>query len=456
MIGIGLLVAAVLGLPRHAQANDDLAALVIQQAELLRRLDARVVELEAQVEALQRPAAVQGSAVAVVDAGAAKAAVASVGGSFRLRGGPEWTAADGIASAKLRGRLQTEYWGTDGSTTGVDYPSGMLVRAIRLGLEGRINPVLSYVAEIDFGVGQTVINDAYLQYKGKGPFFVRAGNIKPDFSLENMTGIHQTVFMERGLPNIFAISDETLAVSAGTSGKNWSFGASVFGDTPNVEIEGDEAVGIAARTTFAPILSQNSVLHFGVSAMRRHLGSDAGTDFRIRQRPESRVFPTRLIDTGRIPTKDVTILGAEIAAVRGPWTFQAEHIRSNVDLRSGATVDFDGAYTFASWFATGESRPYNASTGKFGRIKPKRAFGDGGWGAIEFGLRYSTLDLTDGPVLGGEQDNLTFGINWYFTEYSKTMFNWAHFDADKSLATRPLGSPRNEGDAFGLRAQVDW
>ncbi len=470
-----LAVIACVALPARAQSTDALTDVVQRQAAMLERLDARVRELEKQIEELRAPLSAGTIAAPIAAPGASTASATAAptpqsvsssvvataipatppSGTFRFRGGPEWTAADGIASVKLRGRLQSEFWGVSGSDS-VDYPSGSLIRAVRLGLEGRINPVLSYVAEIDFGVGQTVINDAYLQYKGKGPFFVRAGNIKPDFSLENMTGVHQTTFMERALPNTFAISDETLAVAIGTSGRNWSFGATVFGDTPGIELDGDEGRGFSSRVTYAPILSGDRLLHIGASAYRRHLGADAGLGFRIRQRPESRVFLTRLVDTGRIDADDFTVIGAEFATVRGPWSLQAEHLVAKADLRNRSSREFSGSYVFGSWFATGESRTYSASNGKFARLKPKRAFGEGGPGALEFALRYSTLDLVDGPVLGGTEDNFTLGVNWYLTEYSKLMFNWVHFDISESGAATPLGYKEHEGDALGLRVQVDW
>lgn len=451
--------------PATAIAAQPIEELVQKQAEMLSILDARVKELEGQVESLRRsqadtPAPVAQVAPATPSSGTAPAgadhAVSSVGGTISFRGGPEWVAANGSTSMKLRGRLLSEYWGSMSSEDGVDYPSGTLMRALRLGVEGRINHVLTYVAEADFGVGQTVLNDAYLQYKGNGPFFLRAGNIKPEFSLENLTGVHQTTFMERALPNTFAISDETLAISAGTSGKQWSFGATAFGDTPATENIGDEGFGFASRLTFAPVNADRRVLHVGASAMRRQFSEDALVDFRIQQRPESRLFSARLVNTGPLDAEDLTVVGGELSAVIGSWSFQTEYLRATTGLRDGTSADFDGGYAYASWFATGESRPYSASAGKFGRLKPNRGFGEGGPGAIEIALRYSTVNLTDGLIQGGEQDNYTLGLNWYFTAYSKMMLNWVHFDVAGSEATRPLGSASHEGNLLGLRVQADW
>lgn len=49
----------------------------------------------------------------------------------------------------------------------------------------------------------------------------------------------------------------------------------------------------------------------------------------------------------------------------------------------------------------------------FGRVKPKSVVGKGGHGAWELAARYSSIDLTDSGIDGGEESDLTLGVNWY-------------------------------------------
>jgi phosphate-selective porin OprO/OprP len=100
-------------------------------------------------------------------------------------------------------------------------------------------------------------------------------------------------------------------------------------------------------------------------------------------------------------------------------------------MRSGNSPDlwFDGWYVFASWFVTGESRPYKRKVGNFGPVDAKSKYG-----AVELAARYSTIDLTNKDIKGGTQDNVSLGLNWYIGPHVRVMANyifvWADDDAD--------------------------
>jgi phosphate-selective porin OprO/OprP len=89
-------------------------------------------------------------------------------------------------------------------------------------------------------------------------------------------------------------------------------------------------------------------------------------------------------------------------------------------------LNFYGFYTEASWYLTGESRPYDRQTGAFKRLIPRRDFNwgkDGAWGALEAACRYSYTDLTDGDVSGGRLSLLMGELNWYLQPHIRLMFN---------------------------------
>ena len=90
--------------------------------------------------------------------------------------------------------------------------------------------------------------------------------------------------------------------------------------------------------------------------------------------------------------------GLELAGVYGRLSAQSEAFKARVNRNSGVTdVDFDGWYAQTGYFLTGESRPYNVSTGTFGRVKPAKPFNlrNNDWGAWEIVGRYSNTDLND-------------------------------------------------------------
>ncbi|MCI0637319.1 MAG: OprO/OprP family phosphate-selective porin, partial [Actinobacteria bacterium] len=110
----------------------------------------------------------------------------------------------------------------------------------------------------------------------------------------------------------------------------------------------------------------------------------------------------------------------------GPLSLQGEFIGTSVNRERFEVPDvgFSGWYVFGSWFLTGESRPYEFDTGVFGNLKPKSVVGKGGYGAWELLARYSSLDLNDRDIEGGDEQDVTLGLNWYPNSNLRLLLNY--------------------------------
>ena len=73
-----------------------------------------------------------------------------------------------------------------------------------------------------------------------------------------------------------------------------------------------------------------------------------------------------------IDTRD--LVGAELAFVYGPLSFQSEYYVNYINRITGADCKAQGAYAYVSYFLTGENRPYDRTRGIFGRVKPYENF----------------------------------------------------------------------------------
>ena len=100
----------------------------------------------------------------------------------------------------------------------------------------------------------------------------------------------------------------------------------------------------------------------------------------------------------------------------------------------------------AAWVLTGERQRYSVSSGTFGQIRPK-----GEYGAFELAARYSTIDLNDGLVTGGEEENWTAGANWYINRNMRVMLNYVN------AKTQPGSNGQNEeANALIARFQIAY
>ena len=263
------------------------------------------------------------------------------------------------------------------------------------------------------------LDDAYISYNGFERTSIIYGQQMEPFSLEEMGSGLSTTFMERALPNAL-VPGSTIGLSVHTYGSSWSTQAGLFSeDLATQKDQGDLGTGFTCRAVYNPFLSGGEIYHLGGSfSFRKITGGDT---VYFRYRPESGITNIRYVDTGDIAgIQTIGRCGLEGAAVLGPISFQAEYIGTFVNRGDGLeNLQFKGWYAFMSWFPTGKSRRYLPQKGTFGYPKIASTYG-----AVELAARYSTIDLSSASVMGGKEQNMTFGANWYLTPRIRLMANY--------------------------------
>jgi phosphate-selective porin OprO and OprP len=200
-------------------------------------------------------------------------------------------------------------------------------------------------------------------------------------------------------------------------------------------------------------------------------------------------------------THDVVTWGAEAVAVYGPASVQAEYYGSHYSRDPGAileastlgyyapggsTYEASGFYVYGTWYLTGESRAsaYRVKAlnpANFGQIKILDPLSKGGFGAWEAAFRFSEVNLNNGPyqgtyfnnlivlaptaamrsyvgnasVLGGREENITAGLNWYPETGFRMMLNWTRVMALSAPWNRAYLNNAHPNTVV-LRAQVNW
>jgi phosphate-selective porin OprO and OprP len=329
--------------------------------------------------------------------------------------------------------------------------SGTEMRRVRLTWDATLSSdwVLKGALEL---AGGADLRSTYIEYVGFPNSSYQFGKFKEPVSLEEISSSKYSTFMERGLPNDL-VPGRNVGIGGQHYGDGWGVSGGLFAGGEDGDDERDEGLALTGRLHFAPKPGPDRSRHIGVSASHRALGDSRS--IRFRARPESHVTGVRLVDTGLMEgVENVTWLGLEAALVAGPFSLQSEYLSVGLE-RSGGRPDlrFDGWYAYTSWFLTGESRNYDAANGRFGRVSPRRSLGQGGPGAIELGLRFSRLNLTDEEIIGGSQDNLTFGLNWYPTPNVRFMANYVKvLDLDRPASDFDGDRP----SVIQIRGQADF
>lgn len=306
---------------------------------------------------------------------------------------------------------------------------GSQIRRARINFSGEVGERVDWMTAIDFGGGSTNFRDVYV---GASDFFfgdIRAGQYREPYSLEQLTSSNNVTFIERSLMDSLVpgrnagvmIFNQPLEERM-----TWSIGAFRTGSDNGEVSRGDGEWSATARLTGLPFWGKEGrrYVHLGLAGSFRNPTDDAVT---ISVRPEANLAPPYLQLTN-LPADDFGLVGAEAAWVLGPFSLQGEYSLASVEAPSdaGSDADFSAWYAQASWFLTGESRPYRKAAGCFDAVKPENsAFAkEGGSGAWEVATRWSSIDLDDGSVDGGELGDWTVGLNWYLNPNTRLMANY--------------------------------
>ena len=368
--------------------------------------------------------------------------------------GLRFESADGAFKFKFGGRIQwdnTWFHADDAFTaSGLETDDGTEFRRSRIFISGDIYEDYFFKAQYDFAGQDASFKDVFMGRKDViSTADVKLGHFKEPFSIGQLTSSRFTTFMERALPDLFAPErNGGISVYDSALDGNMTWAAGIFRNTDDGGVDQqDGGYAATARVTGTPLYEDEGakLVHVGAAYSMR----DA-EGLRFRQRPEAHLT-NRWVDTGTLAADDVSLANVELAGVMGPLHATAEYMQASVNGTSGAPdPDFSGYYAEVGYFITGETRAYKRSSGAFDRVKPNRSWDkNGGKGAWEAALRYSSLDLTDSGISGGEIDNITAGVNWYMNNNMRMQFNYVNSSVEN-------GSFDESADIFMIRFQVDW
>lgn len=375
---------------------------------------------------------------------------------------------------KLGGHIQMDYvmW-PDADPSIVDSRNYFNYRRLRLVADGVGYRVFDFRLQMTLEPGEGLaisqvaspdVKDAYVSIN-EIPLLgrIRVGNFFVPFSLEQVTNDTNNIFTERSIPTqgVFAADREVgMALYNQLEERRITWSTGVFfdniNDTLKTRIDNNQGYRLAGRLTWLPYFDEASegryLVHTGIGILHTQ---DHDNLLRFGARPQIQRGPI-VIDSGFLPGESHTTGNLELAVVWGPLTLQAEGFLCTPRLADGNRPVLGGAYAHLSWFLTGENRKYERfgqHGAQFGRNQPfqnllgnQQGHNAGAW---EAKIRWSHFDLQQ--LSSGRYDDLTVGLNWYWSDRTRMMLDWIH----------PITSPNTvfgatESDILALRFDVNW
>jgi phosphate-selective porin OprO/OprP len=342
--------------------------------------------------------------------------------------------------------------------------STFAIRKLRPTATGRVGRYFEFKLMPDFGNGQTVVTDAFLDVRFTSHFRVRTGKDKVPVGHELLQGDAYLLFPERSLASSLVPNRD---VGLQAVGDGWAqrltYAAGVFNGIPDGTSSGTDtdtngAKDLAGRVTVQPFRKAGAAAAGPLSGLGIHLGASRGT--------QAGTLPSFRTSYGQVYFSYAAGAAATGTHSRiSPAAFYynhafgafAEYVRSVQEVaRAGAVTDVDNH----AWEVTGSYVVTGEAASDRG-VRPRHNFDPsaGQWGAVQVLARYAVLTVDEDAFTAGlaavgasrEARQWTLGVNWYPNPWIKWYANVERttFDAD-SLPARPAEN------IFFLRFQLGF
>ena len=377
----------------------------------------RIVERNKELEAEATAAKLKEAPV--VSAGKEGFWIKSADNNFRLRVG-------GHVQADSRFYTESDPAIFLGSST-------FLLRKVRPILQGTVYKFFDFKIMADFGNGQALVQDAYLDFTYLPRTKFRFGKFKPPVGLERLQADIDNLFVERAMPtDLVPNRDVGVQVFGENLGGVFNYALGVFNgvvDGGNGDLDTNNTKDFAGRVFLNPFQSSSIALLKGLGiGLAGTSGSQQGL-LPVLRTPAQAIFfnynPSTLANGNRY------LISPQAYYYLGPFGLLGEYVQTAQDVKNGNTfgeISTSAWQVAASYVITGEKASFKSVT-------PREQFnpGAGSFGAVELAGRYTQLNVDNEAfilkfanpnVSASRASTWTAGVNWYFNRNLKLQLNY--------------------------------
>ncbi len=341
---------------------------------------------------------------------------------------------------KINGRIQYDFEFLKRNNVD-NYFNDNEFRRVHFSVLGNVAKNVKYKVETDFAHGELGFRDVYIKYTaGKYGNFA-FGSLAEPTSLDMETSSKYMAFFDRAMLTSLqnfrwgsGFHYENFGLLHGKMSLQMAYTNNGFDNEGFRDTSLEDGMNFVARVTGTVINNKEKkqIVHLGINYDSRPYKD-------LKFRPENHMGSKyHYVFDGADNRKD---LGFELGTTFGPISVQGEYKKQTLNATE-KDYKMTAYYAFASYFITGEYRPYKHAA--FGRVKPKNDIDNGGFGAIEVLARYSSM-RTSKDVINLERlnpetlimekvnpqydiNNISLGLNWYLNSHMRVMYNYVITD----------------------------
>ena len=292
--------------------------------------------------------------------------------------------------------------------------------------------------DVGFAQNKLKIKDAFAQWHHKG-HCLRAGYMLGFFGIDQSISTNDFTFNSGANICETYYNGRHNGISYTYSIPHWYISAGMFiGDGLVYNANTKPGQNASLRALWRPINRDKNILHLGCSGIVRRPDLNRTTGLRPITISSKGVTYTASPALQHLIISDATTqyeAGAEIFYTHYKLLVQAEYLFMAVQRKNAQTYCTNGGYLQLGWLIKGTQYNYDNLD-----ALPYRPTDNGSLLMI---LRYNINNLNDMKtgLIGGNQQDLSIGLNYYINRYFCTHLNytWLHlYDSPINLRTSPL------------------
>jgi len=340
-----------------------------------------------------------------------------------------------------------------------------LLRRARPAFSGTVYKYVDFYLRPDFGLGTTVLYEAYMQLNYFSRANLRVGKFKPPVGLERLQSDDDTSFIERGFPTLLVPSrDIGYQISGDVVKRRASYTVGVFNGVPDNGLS-DASVSshrdYAARIFLTPFLPNTN---HPLSGLGFGIGASSGNNDNI-PLPSYKTFGQNTFfsfASGVTSMGHRTRLAPQAYYYNGPFGLFTEYTVAEEGLQKGTVrrdIAFRAWQVQASYLLTGDKKGFTT-------LSPRKNFDpkNHGWGAVELAVRTGDFSVERGFFNYGFGTVATSprsarewvgGVNWYLNRAVRISLDYGYTKFGGG-APAALGGNRPIERALLQRFQINF